>query len=410
MLPHRRPTVVVKKVYVHVGLPKTGTTYIQSALWDSRDRLASAGCLVPGSARQAMWNAASDFLGRRPRGAEAPQAEGAWDAVVAAVHAWDGDRAIVSHELLGTASRRQAQRLVRNLAHCEVHVVITVRNLPSLLPSVWQQEVRKGRTWTWTEFVTAVRDVESGPQTAGVAFWLRFDVERVVRLWGAAVPPARVHVVLVPPRGTPAEALLGRFARATGIDSRLLATADPNPNTSLGVAETEALRRLNVALAGSLNEREYMLVVGRSVVPALRANSTSTRARLSVEDQAWFEAKSREVAVFLRDHPCEVVGDLADLRAHEQPEEACDPGDLPDAMLVRPMEVALAAVSQAHARHWTRTRRRDRGATIGLPARLSSRARAVGYRAKAMAMERADHSRVFGRLASSYLKRGHKDP
>jgi hypothetical protein len=401
--------VAAKNVYVHVGLPKTGTTYIQSALWQSRDRLASAGCLVPGPGRQSMWHAASDFLGRRPRGAVAPQIEGAWDELVAAVREWEGDRAILSHELLGTASRRQAQRLVRSLAPSDVHVVVTVRDLPSMLPSVWQQEVRKGRTWTWREFLAAVRDPESGPPTAGVAFWLRFDVERVVRLWSAVVPPARVHVVLVPPRGAPAEALIERFARATGVDGRVLATAEPNANASIGVVETEALRRLNVALAGSLNEREYVRVVVGSVVPALRTSSTSTRAGVPVDHRAWLEAKSDEMAAFLQDHPCDVVGDVADLSCRDYSEKGIDPDGLPDAALLRPTEVALAAVSRAYGQYWSRTRRREESATVGLPARLSSGARALSYRTKTTVLERADRSRVFGRLARAYLKRSSPD-
>jgi len=161
--------VAAKAVYVHVGLPKTGTTYIQSALWESRERLASAGCLVPGEKRVSSWLAASDLLGRRPRGAEGPQVEGSWSRLVDSVHSWGGDRVIFSQELLVNLARRQAQRMVKSLQPAEVHVVVTVRDLARTLPSVWQQEIRKGRTWTWEEFLSAVRDPDRGPATAGVA-------------------------------------------------------------------------------------------------------------------------------------------------------------------------------------------------------------------------------------------------
>jgi hypothetical protein len=89
--------------------------------------------------------------------------KGAWDEVIAAVHAWDGDRVIMSHELLGVASARQAQRVVKALRPLDVTIVVTVRDLASTLPSVWQQEIRKGRTWTWADFLAAVRDPDSGP-------------------------------------------------------------------------------------------------------------------------------------------------------------------------------------------------------------------------------------------------------
>lgn len=397
--------MAAKRVYVHVGLPKTGTTYIQSALWESRDRLASAGCLIPGTARESMWRAASDALGRRPRGVDEPRVEGAWDAVVAAVHAWDGDRAIISHELLGVASARQAQRVVRALHPCDVRIVITVRDLASTLPSVWQQEIRKGRTWPWGEFLAAVRNPDSGPVTAGVAFWLRFDVERIVGIWGGVVPPDHVQVVVVPPPEAPADTLLGRFAAATGVDAGVLASTEPNVNTAIGVAETEALRRLNVALEGTLNEREYTRVVGRSVVAALRARGSSTRALLPLEHQAWLDVTSGKVAAFLRDHPGQVVGDLADLTRRGEPDGSIDPDLLADAELLAPTQDALVAVTSAHAQHWTRTRRRKETDPVGLSTRLTGSARALSYRARITVLERADDSKVFGRMARAYLKR-----
>ena len=407
--------MAAKRVYVHVGLPKTGTTYLQSTLWENRDLLASTGCLVPGNARSSMWRAASDVLGRRPRAADEPTVEGAWDEVVAAVHAWSGDRVIMSHELLSVASARQAQRVVKALRPFDVTIVVTVRDLASTLPSVWQQEIRKGRTWRWAEFLAAVRDPDSGPPTAGVAFWLRFDIARIVGLWGAVVPLDQVCVVVVPPRAAPADLLLRRFAEATGIDAAGLSTAGPDVNTAIGVAETEALRRLNVALAGELSEREYTRVVGRSVVPALQARGSSSRPRIALEDSAWVAATSRDVVTFLRDHPGQVVGDLEDLEPPMEPEPGlerqarsnrlADPDQLTDSDLLAPTHDALVAVSNAYAQHWSSTRRRKANEVVSLPTRFAGNARALSYRTRVSVLERADGSKMFGRIARAYLKR-----
>lgn len=412
--------MAAKRVYVHVGLPKTGTTYLQSTLWANRDQLAATGCLIPGSARSSMWRAASDVLGRRPRAADEPTAEGAWNEVIAAVHAWDGERVIMSHELLGVASARQAQRVVKALRPLDVTIVVTVRDLASTLPSVWQQEIRKGRTWRWVDFLAAVRDPDSGPPTAGVAFWLRFDVARIVALWGGVVPLDQVCVVVVPPRGAPADVLLRRFGEATGVDATTLATSRPDVNTALGVAETEALRRLNVALAGGLSEREYTRVVGRGVVPALQARGSATRPRLPLEDSAWVGIKSREVATFLGDHPGQVVGDLEDLtpdlgpgaggQGQSESERLADPDQLTDADLLAPTQDALVAVSSAYAQHWSSTRRRRTGELGSLPARMTSNARALSYRTRVSVLERADGNKVFGRIARTYLKRASNRP
>lgn len=47
-------------VYVHVGLPKTGTTHIQDRLWVNRDlALENAGLLYPGVHPEDHFHAAA---------------------------------------------------------------------------------------------------------------------------------------------------------------------------------------------------------------------------------------------------------------------------------------------------------------------------------------------------------------
>lgn len=35
-------------IYLHIGAPKTGTTYLQNVLWRNRERLRTDGLLYPG--------------------------------------------------------------------------------------------------------------------------------------------------------------------------------------------------------------------------------------------------------------------------------------------------------------------------------------------------------------------------
>jgi superfamily II DNA helicase RecQ len=48
---------VAKRVFIHLGLPKTATTYLQTIVWGSRDRLRADGVLLPGDERG--WSARS---------------------------------------------------------------------------------------------------------------------------------------------------------------------------------------------------------------------------------------------------------------------------------------------------------------------------------------------------------------
>ena len=49
-------------VYLHIGSPKTGTTYIQDVLWANREALEADGVLLPGHYRYARVEAARDLV------------------------------------------------------------------------------------------------------------------------------------------------------------------------------------------------------------------------------------------------------------------------------------------------------------------------------------------------------------
>jgi hypothetical protein len=406
---------VSTRVYVHVGLPKTGTTFLQSAMWEGRDALAEAGCLIPGERKPSAWWAASDLLGRRPRGTYGRRIPGAWDAVSAQIRDWEGDRAIFSEELLSIATRRQIRKLVEDLGDAEVHAVVTVRDLERVLPSLWQQEIRKGRTWTWADFLASVRDPQQGSVTAAAAFWMRFDLDKILAAWAAELAPDRIHVVVLPAHGAPSSTLIDRFAGAVGVDASLLAAAAPTgrSNPALGADEIEVLRRLNQRLDGQLSERQYVRVVANGVIPALEARTGSTRVQIPPEHRDWLDATSATLVESLRSSAYDVIGDLDDLLpkasgpalAHEH---AVDLDHRDESALAAPTLDALAAVSAAYAEHWWKSRGPEKDDPDGSDGGLASRLRAATYRTKTRVLDRAEHNRALRWLTVRYLGRRHR--
>ena len=70
------------RLYLHVGVPKSGTTFLQRALLRNQDGLRDAGFLYPGADHEEMFRAAMDVRssyetwGRRPE-----DVAGAWQRV-----------------------------------------------------------------------------------------------------------------------------------------------------------------------------------------------------------------------------------------------------------------------------------------------------------------------------------------
>jgi len=405
---------MTERVYLHIGPPKTGTSHVQQALWAGKQALATTGVLIPGESHNAHRLAAWDFFGRRPEGADMRAADGSWRVLVDQVRAWDGTTAVISEESLAAARKPQVRRLVRAFAPADVHVVVTARDLDRVIPAAWQQRVQGGETQQWSDFLSELRDPHRASPPA-LLFWRRQDLVQVLSAWERAVPARRIHVVTVPPAGSPPRLLLERFAEATGLDPDVLQAAGAggpaatNPaldNPALGMVEAEALRRLNAGLGGRLDERQYRRVVATAVLPALRSRPDQTRIVLPPEHRAWVRERSRAVVGGLRAGAYNVSGDLDDLLGAPDEQQRADGSPEPsDADLAGALLAALTSVSQAYATFWRRHRRVDRAPAAGGVSAVASRARGAGFRVKSAALRTARHSPRLARLARLALRR-----
>ena len=144
------------RIYLHIGEPKTGTTFLQDALWNNRARLAARGLQLPGYSDRDHSRASRD-LRETPRPASDPADPwtGEWD-VLAGQALRARERAVISNELLAASSPQQAERAVRSLLRADLHVVATVRSFAALLPAEWQEAVKCRGTTGWEAWLDEV--------------------------------------------------------------------------------------------------------------------------------------------------------------------------------------------------------------------------------------------------------------
>ena len=393
----------MRRVYIHVGLPKTGTTYLQKTLWASRDRLSKSGVLVPGDREQFQRHAVWDLLGRRIQGADQMEVAGSWQALVDTVRAGDAQHVVVSEEFLVHAGPRVARRIVDDLEAAEVHVVVTVRDLGRAIVSMWQQNMAKGRTWTLPEFVAAVRDPDHGPATAGVAFWMRYDLRRVLGMWTRVVPDHRIHVVVVPGAGSAPTALLERFAVACDLDVSDLTPPAREANRAVSMVGAELLRRLNLRLGKRLNESQYRHIIGL-LSPALHGEASNGPIPLPAQERAWVGEKSTELVQFLNSSPYDLIGDVDDLLLVPAPDVGGDLAEVTETELAAVAIEALAVTAERHAKYWSRARHPERSGNAPATNRLASAGRALIFSAKVRALDAADRNRLLGKAAALHLR------
>jgi hypothetical protein len=360
------------RVFLHVGAPKTGTTFLQNVLWANRGALARQGVLYPGDVPGAHFYAAQDLRGRYFRGHQHPRVSGAWERLAGAARDWSGATVLISHEILATCDPEEAARAVESLRPHEVHVVYSARDLARQIPAMWQESVKNGRVVPYDRYLQTLQS--DNPHRVGRIFWRTQDALDVLARWGTAVPAERIHVVTVPPRGAEGDLLWRRFCALAGLDeSALDSSVRTNENVSLGLAEGELLRRINERLQGQLSWPEHETLLKNFLTRrVLTGRPGATRTGIPVADRAWVLDRCKVIADGLRECGYDVVGSLDEL----VPDLTGEPDTVPDPGAEEVLDSAVDALAVLLTRHVgpRRSRRaRLRKWASGVTARLPLR-------------------------------------
>lgn len=329
---------MTKRVYLHIGLLKTGTTFLQDGLWQHKDELAKRGVLVPGRHRRRHLIASLDLrddpkLSRRTGDVDQP-----WQDLVDEVEAWTGKSAVISHEFFAPAAAEHIQRAADSFHSAELHVVITARVLTELAPSLWQEWVKNGGQRGIDGF-PGKRRFDPHDEWG----WAAFELASVLRRWSAAVPPERIHVL-------PMRADL----RRTGdIWHRLLELLELDPvglpapreasNVSLGVVQVEALRRINAELVDFDTAGDRSRWIRSYLATDMMPN---VRERFRPKEERWdrLVRSAQEAVEMLQAADYDIRGDLADLVPDPQLPPWRHPREVTDAEILEVTTQTIAAM------------------------------------------------------------------
>jgi hypothetical protein len=317
---------MAKRVVLHVGLMKSGTTFLQGRMDANRDRLAEQGVLFPGPTWHRQVVGVSDFMGRRDG------RKGAWQSLRAEIDAYDGT-AVVSMEYLTALRAAKVKALRDELPDTEVRIVITVRDLGRGVPAMWQETIKNRATWDWDSYVRSIR---MGGR-AGRDFWKQQDAGKVARRWADVFGTESVYLVTVPPPGAPSDLLWDRFCEVAGISTRTWAE-EQRANESLGTASTEVLRLLNQ------QTRDFTLTQYRKRVKRLgnfvMGSHRHAEEPIGFTVPDWLRRRAESIGREIAESGVRVVGSLDELEPVDVPGQ--HPGTV-DAEAQRDAAVAALA-------------------------------------------------------------------
>jgi hypothetical protein len=311
------------RLTLHIGTPKSGTTYLQTILRSGRRTLRRRGICYPGE-----WylpqdglnqQAAIYALGRRNIGWVSPAArENAlrhFDRLCEEVSGHSG-RVLISAESLCFFDTEEIQRLLDDfrVAASAVDVVITGRDFGRLLPSIWQQNVKNGTTQPlehYLDSVSALRGVGTVP------LWTAFGLPGLVERWSRVVGLDRVTLVTVPQRG--GGSLWSRFASAVDIPETLDRKARgtrTDRNLSLTASQTSLLRYINRCLEENGYPAEERRVMRGRLLDAWMASDSPAGSPIALPERLRpvVERWADEDITTLGSLGVRVVGSLEELR------------------------------------------------------------------------------------------------
>ncbi|MCL8024947.1 hypothetical protein [Nocardioides bruguierae] len=312
-----------KRVVLHVGLMKSGTTYLQSLMEANHQRLLDQGVLFP-TPWAVQTRGVSEFL-------ELPlqRFPGAWEKLRSRILEHEGDTVVISMEYLGPAKVEVIRRLREELPGCDVHAVITVRDLGRGIPAMWQETIKNRRSWGWSEYLEGIAAKGAKQPPAGAQFWRQQGFGRAVTRWAEALGKENVTVVTIPQPGAPQTVLWDRFREVAGITEDEFAPPSRS-NTSLGLHSTLLMRLLNERTE-DLTRDQY-----RHRYKALSKHTLGAHAReeakLGFTVPGWLRRRTKNEVQLVRKSGVRVIGDLEELTPVDTP--GVEPSDVDDAAVL----------------------------------------------------------------------------
>ncbi|MCW2760523.1 MAG: hypothetical protein JWR85_724 [Marmoricola sp.] len=307
---------VAKRVVLHIGAMKSGTSFIQNVLDTNRERLKEHGIAFAGDRWRQQVLAVRELSERGGVGQEPITPDGPWQRLVDTVDEWPGT-AIISMEFLAPRQQQKIKIIQEAFPDADLQVVLTARDLARSLPAMWTESMQNRGVRTWDEFLESVRSRDPN-EKPGRWFWKHQRISEIAARWSSAVGRDHFTLVTVPPKGAPPDVLWERFASVAGIPDGVCDT-DVRSNPGIDAASAMVLRALNERLAeDEFSKQDYEWIVKGALAKRGLVKRGRDKVPLGM-DERWVRRRAKEEVGKLRRLDLRVVGDVAELESQPVP-------------------------------------------------------------------------------------------
>jgi hypothetical protein len=236
---------MAKKIIVHAGFHKTGTTAIQSSFFAATKELEKAGITYPHVGGKAHHKAISSLMGKtwgwEDRGG-VPATDKKWQEFLTKIKRAKGT-ALISSEFLCELDDEQIAKFKRDIAVDDVKIYFTLRPLLKIIPSAYQQHLKIGIKSNYEKWLHSILD-EPGVSTITPSFWVRHMHSEVLAKWAKHFGKENVFLIAVDEMQP--QFIYDQFNKVFELNPDFLKPQnDQDSNRSLTLNEIELLRAVN---------------------------------------------------------------------------------------------------------------------------------------------------------------------
>ena len=314
----------MKKVVIHAGFHKTGTTALQHSLQASTELLKTAGYRYPivdqGTSQSGSVLALADRgWGWQARGSKVIPKR-IWTKLVKQVRSGQ-DNIILSSEFFSELDELQIQEIKSAFAALDCQIVFTLRAFDKLFPSTYQQALKSGSAYSYEAWLErTVKDYFAEQKTG---FWKRNRHAQVISRWQQIFGAENVTIITAD-ESNPG-LLFARFSEFLRLPvGTLKPVADSGLNRSLLLDEIHLLRAINNNVPKSRNWNAYMTFIRRGTFEQITATpAAKVSAAEKLRTPKAYAKKIEQIAALemaeLKALDLRVLGDIRDLEVGTAP-------------------------------------------------------------------------------------------
>jgi hypothetical protein len=314
----------LKKVVIHAGFHKTGTTALQHSLQASTELLKTAGYRYPivdqGTSQSGSVLALADRgWGWQARGSKVIPKR-IWTKLVKQVRSGQ-DNIILSSEFFSELDELQIQEIKSAFAALDCQIVFTLRAFDKLFPSTYQQALKSGSAYSYEAWLErTVKDYFAEQKTG---FWKRNRHAQVISRWQQIFGAENVTIITAD-ESNPG-LLFARFSEFLRLPvGTLKPVADSGLNRSLLLDEIHLLRAINNNVPKSRNWNAYMTFIRRGTFEQITATpAAKVSAAEKLRTPKAYAKKIEQIAALemaeLKALDLRVLGDIRDLEVGTAP-------------------------------------------------------------------------------------------